>query len=61
MRHLPTSDRERLESELSRLYERRLIVDELIQVLERYAASASAAVSVPNCDRFQESQGTFAQ
>lgn len=29
-------------SELSRLYQRRLVVDELIRSLERYAASESA-------------------
>ena len=41
MYSLPPSEIESLKSELSRLYERRLIVDELIRSLERYAACDS--------------------
>ena len=37
MTHLPPSDLETVRLELSRLYEKRLIVDELIRTLERYA------------------------
>ena len=41
MYSLPPSETESLKSELSRMYERRLIVDELIKSLERYAACDS--------------------
>lgn len=37
----PPATLEMLNSELARLYEKRLVVDELIQCLERYAASGS--------------------
>lgn len=38
MDHLTTSPDEMLKAELVRLYERRLVVDELIRCLEQYAA-----------------------
>lgn len=41
MDHLPLLNSEILLSELNRLYERRLVVDELIRSLERYAAYES--------------------
>ena len=41
MDHLPPSTTDILNCELARLYERRLVVDELIRSLERYAASDS--------------------
>jgi hypothetical protein len=50
MEHLPPSTREGLHSELVRLYEKRLVVDELIRSLERYAALDSRQFTeiVPN-------------
>jgi hypothetical protein len=48
MNHLPTSNLETVRLELSRLYEKRLIVDELIRNLERYAEYESRpSVTVP--------------
>jgi hypothetical protein len=38
MNQLPSSEVENLKSELIKLYEKRLVVDELIRSLERYAA-----------------------
>lgn len=51
MNYLPPSDVETLKSELSRLYERRLIVVELIRNLERYAASESGPDTVEAVNR----------
>jgi hypothetical protein len=46
MYSLPPSEIETMKSELSRLYERRLIVDELIKNLERYAACGSSPTAI---------------
>ena len=45
MRYLPRSDVETVKSELLRLYEKRLIVDELIHNLERLARYESTSAA----------------